>query len=145
MTKKLKPSKTPRPLLSQRRPTTRTRTSDVARESLVARQLPLSAQPHPKTKNARKLKMQTSSKALSRIDASADLEPRLTRRSDPCQSKSPRQMQLALEEPRREAEDSRVDVSHLCFRTKSSSSRMAATTTTETDLFATKDVRVLLM
>ena len=58
-------------------------------------------------------------------------------------------MQLALEEPRREAEGSRVDanvliVNLLCFRTKSSSSRMAATTT-GTDQFGTQDARVLLI
>ncbi len=54
VTRKLKPSKTQRLLLSPRRPTARTRTSDVVRESLVARQPPLSAQPHLKIKSARK-------------------------------------------------------------------------------------------
>ena len=93
--------------------------------------------------------MQMSSKALSRIDASAALEPKLTRRSDPCQSRSQRQMQLAQEEPRREAEDSRVDVSVVivslrCFRTKSSSSRTVVTTT-GTDQFVTQDARVPLI
>ena len=54
VTRKLKPSKTLRPLLSPKRPTTRTSNSDVVRESLVARQPLLSAQPHLKTKSARK-------------------------------------------------------------------------------------------